>query len=46
MRFNGPIGYLGGAMMGVAYSVDLRRKVVQACERSMRHKQKWPGSLA
>jgi transposase len=34
MRSNGSIGYLDGAMMGAAYSVDLRRKVVQACERS------------
>src|SRR5205085_4520230 len=34
-RSNGPIGQLDGAMMGAAYSVDLRRKVVQACERSL-----------
>jgi transposase len=35
MRSNGSIGYLDGAMMGAAYSVDLRRKVVQAYERGM-----------
>jgi transposase len=29
-----PIQYLDGAMMAAAYSTDLRRKVVQACERS------------
>ena len=35
MRSNDSIGYLDGAMMGAAYSVDLRRKVVQAYERGM-----------